>query len=379
MRELEFYKGKEKAAGGGGDKAALNTGPLSEGEIEFCKEKVDSFLESPLELNQQGSEEHGSYQTCSLPMSDPREIWGFFCQLHKYVGDLRASKDRPCVPVTAPAKIGGEDGGGGKLQAELDSQAAQISYLNGMLGQKTKKRHPLRYTQAEREDGEDKKDKRGSGGGRRAASTRMGHHGHTIDCADPKSVASVYAARSGSPRHALGGPGVPYALSNGGRSPLRQRRRRSPSSTGGGRGVGGRTTGGGRDQNHKAKAKSWALPFSSQEAEEVWKESSQSKAGGSKNGASVKLGPGSVKATPPLSKKSSKGENPRLLPYLGRDSYAGQYNMLPERRVSGSDKAESVEPILSNRKGGPTLNNQLNANSSMEEVDEAIGLAAAIN
>lgn len=203
-RELEFYRGKDKHAG------AAETGPLTESEKEYCKEKVDAFLDA--------SEGDG---IAGLPLTDPREVWGFFQQLHGYVLELRASHAQLPAQAAAPFPAQAGTTEATQMQTDLEAKESEIMYLQGMLGQRTRKNHPLRQHDperaAEKAERAGKADKKGRKGKR---------YGHTVD-----DVASVYSSSQrdpGSPRGSVGS----YQQ---GASPARRRRaeksperRRSP-------------------------------------------------------------------------------------------------------------------------------------------------------
>lgn len=191
-QQLEFYRGKEK-------QDSSVEGPLSESEREYCKEKVDIFLAA-------GDDAEGQ-----LPLSDPREVWGFFQTLRDYVNDLRNTSGAGVVQETLDVSTkGAGDGGDGavvQMQQELAAQQSEIQYLQGMLGQRTRKHHPLRLnTNVDKEKAPPPKDSRKKGS----------RYGFTMD-----DVTSVYAAsnQSGSPRHFVSAQ----------RSPGRPRRRRRAS------------------------------------------------------------------------------------------------------------------------------------------------------
>lgn len=312
-RELEFYRGQ--------DKANSQTGPLSESEREYCREKVDVFL----------GEEDSAADT-ALPLNDLREVMGFFHQLREYVRDYRQMGGCALSANPVANHGGGTDGGDDatQLRVELEAQQSQIEYLNGMLGQKTRKNHPLRLN-----DRGDKGNRDQERGGPRVRKQRGAKYSATHE-----DMLSVYATSqcSTSPRSH---PQVH-------RSPGRRRRRttgspgrstnRSPDRSSSGRSVANSCVSV-EPRGYKGPTRGWITAFSSREAEDVWKDKSVDK-----GTLSIEVAKEGNSPVPPPSLRKRRGL-PRacLLPYLGRDS---SKVMLPARRSSAGD---NIEPVLSGR------------------------------
>jgi len=188
-------------------------------------------------------------------------------------------------------------------------QDAEIEYLQGMLGQKTKKRHPLRMQNHERsheklERGHQEKGQRGGWTHHPEEREVYKKHGrrHTVD-----DAASVYAPSniSTSPR------AMPLAPRQGRRGRGHQSPKRS-------------RTGSSLPRSHsslpggallKASQRAWMMAITPKEAQEVWKE-----------------------RLPAVSSSSKRpeGKGVALLPYLGTHRKTPELGtpLLPVRRAS---------------------------------------------
>jgi len=118
-------------------------------------------------------------------------VWGFFQLCRERVRGAASGSDSQESKAAVKSKVPATNDTDG-LQQELDTREAQIQYLQGMLQQKTMKRHPLRFQNNDKTErtGENKGLERGHEREKeRGVGKRRGTRRHTMD-----DTASVYAA-----------------------------------------------------------------------------------------------------------------------------------------------------------------------------------------
>lgn len=345
-KELEFYRGQ------GSTKGPAATGPLSESEREYCKEKVDLFL----------SAESDTMTDVELPLSDPREIQGFFCLLREQIMRLQSSMptDSDEAAIVKPPVQGSGDGEvtGTVLQQELEAKDAEIEYLQGMLGQKTKKRHPLRFQTHDRTQEKAEKAQHNERIQRGGGVSGIQHHDrdivrekevykkngrrHTVD--DAASVAAAVYAPSNSSISPRVLPPRQARRGRGNQSPKRSRTGnslpRSNSSQPGG-------------PIFKSTQRAWMRAISPEEAQDVWKDHR-------------------LPAVSPSNKRAGKEtKGVALLPYLGthRKTPESTAMLLPVRRTSQPCREQADNGAVSGDGSEPNLPIEQAKEAATDEAD----------
>jgi len=182
--ELEWYRAQEGNEGGAPADVSME---LTPDEREFCQAKVSAFL---------------SNEQNHLPLSNPREVRGFFHELREQLLSAAiesTGQGRVCEPEAAVSHPAQDSA---NLTRQLEERDAQLAYLQGMLESKgCAKRHPLRTSVRDK-----KKEEHGAPRHARRRGIRSSEQAHTQRNHPLHPPRAYSSAHGGAPRYPRSDP-----------------------------------------------------------------------------------------------------------------------------------------------------------------------------